>query len=235
MFEEWNEILKAYRASRPRYEKALRNNPFCRDTVPFWLCVIMLLTILAVAPFRYEQPLAPPVILISTGLSMVALIFSREYLAMSYYRDQYRKHAIAHHSLSKREYLLRYALFLHILKKNGVTPEQAARLAEFGKISSPPAKSLNLSQSILLLGLITLLTTLTVEAMKNNEWWQYGSGLLFVFLTALAIFVILLIKLMLNDIHHHNQRIVRYVEWASHDLNKTSPAFNLASPPSPRE
>jgi len=225
VFEEWNEVLKAYRASRPRYFQALFTQPLRLEKLPIWLCVILLTVLLTQAPDFHGRPVLLLGLAVCVALCMTALWLSREIFSLSYYQDLYRLHAIASQSSLKSSFTLRYALFLQRLQDSGMTATQAARLAEFAKICTPPPKSLNLSQSLVLIALVTFLAPLSIEVLKASESWNSGAGKISILVLVLLILIVLLVKALLSDHAHFNQRIIRYIELASHDLKKSTPCF----------
>lgn len=220
MFKNWSEMLKLYKSSRPSYWRAIVSNPMALHLLPTWLVVVMLILVISASFTLQQHPLGAITIMLCTGLCMWALLLAREYFVAEHFSNYYRRHAISSQPLLQRESYLRYAHFLEVLEQNGVTASQVSEIAAFAKISENPPKSLNLTQNALVLALLTFLAAIAVEKTKSTQLWEFGHGNLVILLTFTALLALLFVLAMIRDYLHHKERIIRYLEWASHDLNR---------------
>ncbi|MCW2268069.1 hypothetical protein D3C77_25880 [compost metagenome] len=218
MFKQWSEMLQLYKSSRPKYWRAICSNPFALHLLPAWAAVLLGGLIPLAADSVYGHPWGSFALMACTGLYTWALFLAREYFAGQHFFDHYQRHAIADQPFLQRDSYLHYAHFLDALKRTGTDVDQIARMVEFGKISGHPYKPLNLMQNTLFVWLMTFLAALAVEKTKLTRLWQFQNGDLAMVLALLALLLFVMLLMMVSEYRQHKGRLVRYLEWACHDL-----------------
>ncbi|WP_123564396.1 hypothetical protein [Pseudomonas vranovensis] len=220
MFQQWSEMLQLYKRSRPNYWHAIRNNPLAPHLLPTWLVVLATILVVSASFSVQQHPLGPVTVMLSTSLCMWAMLLAREYFVAEQFKSLYQRHAIASQPLLQRDSYLRYAHFLQMLEQKAVSAAQAGEIAAFAKISENPPKSLNLTQNAMFVAIITFLATIAAEKAKLTELWAFGKGNLVILLTFAVLLVLWFGLMVVRDHLHYKERIIRYLEWASHDLPK---------------
>jgi len=161
--------------------------------------------------------------LAGTFLMVIAFFFlflSVEKALQNEFPEEYSTHGLDSHPFSRRRLYLRYALFLKELSASGRTNEQIQNLLSFSKIADKPAPPFRLSEHPLILPIITILSVLSSEYIKDSEVWQAGNGHVFIFLIAMgALFLIALLDIV-RGVKQKESELKRFLEWAIFDSGK---------------
>ncbi|RWU25471.1 hypothetical protein DM813_07055 [Pseudomonas alkylphenolica] len=209
-------MLRFYKRSRPKYWLAIYRNPLALHLLPCWVAVAGI-----IASLLCKKSLGPIGQTLCVCMFTWALFLAREYFAGQYFRDYYQRHAIADQPFLQRDSYLHYAHFLDALKQSGVEINQVKRMAEFGRISGHPVKPLNLMQNTVFVWLMTFGAALAVEKIKLTRLWKFQDGDLAMILALIAALLIVFVLQTVHGYRQHKGRLIRYLEWAEHDLNKT--------------
>ena len=155
-----------------------------------------------------------------TALAFFFLFISVEKALQNEFSEEYLNHGLASHPFGRRRLYLRSALFFREVSASGKTNEQIQNLLDFAKIADKPAPPFRLSEHPLILPIITILSVLSSEYIKDSKVWQAGNGYVFIFLIAMgALFLSALLDIV-RGVKQKESELKRFLEWAAFDSDR---------------
>ncbi|MCC5878302.1 MAG: hypothetical protein JJU03_00190 [Idiomarina sp.] len=154
------------------------------------------------------------------GLSFILIFIAVERAVEMEFSSEYRAHAISSHPIGKRRLYLRYALFLTRLNERYQTDEEVRRILEFASIADKPAPPFRLAEHPVVLPLMTILTVLIADYIRQTETWQAGNGLGFIFLIVMGLFFLVTLLDIARGAKQKQSELKRFLEWAEFDLSE---------------
>jgi hypothetical protein len=161
----------------------------------------------------------------AAGLGVVVLAYWFLFLSVEKalrreFAAEYRLHSLAAHPLGERRLYLRYALFLRSLATRNLAKDDIQAVSRFSRVAGSPAPVFSLSQHPAVVPVLTVLTGLTTELIKDTAAWKAGNGAGFVVMLGFGLVFLLAILDVLRGSKQKHAELKRFIKWAAMDIDE---------------